>query len=153
MRKNIKDTWLTTHKNNDKRLYRKYRTFYRKICNINKLFYYHRITNIPMHQETKDLILAKVKSYCIEMDKLYHVMVTGEIPGEKMIYYHHINGNIPLGTWITNPYISYYITSIEKLPKLKADYEDRKKTYEKIKEGKTDNSIFDKIKSFFNDKK
>lgn len=151
MRKNIKDTWLATHKGNDKRLYRKYRTFYRKICNINKLFYYHRIANIPMHQETKDLILAKVESYCIEMDKLYHVMITGEMPGEKIRDYHRIDRYISLGTWETYAYIgSFYISNLRQLPKLRSDYEYRKKTYEKIKEGKTDNSIFNKVKSFFN---
>lgn len=145
MRKNIKDSWLSTHKGNDKRLYRKYRTFYRKIQNINKLFYTHSICNIPMHQETKDISIERVKSYCLEMDKLYYVMMTGEMPPEKIKSYHYMIDWLPFGRWEKSFFIgSFYIPSIKELPKLKATY-----VLEEVKKGR-DNSIFNKIKNFFN---
>ena len=148
MRINIKDSWLTIHKANDKKLYRKYRTFHNKILTINKLFYHHRLCNIPMHDETKDICLSKVNNYLLQMDKIYHLLITGDIMTEKRGY-HYISNNIPLGTWENSMFIGHYISNIQKLNEMRADYEDRKKTLEKIKAGKTDNSIFNKVKSFF----
>jgi hypothetical protein len=150
MRINIKDSWLTTHIGNDKRIYRKYRTFYNKILNINKLFYFHRISNIPMHSETEKIILEKVKSYLIEMDKLYVIMVTGEMPPIKLRNYHNIKfpGSCKDSIYLGGSYIS----TIKELYKLKAGYKERKQRkqdIENIKSGNTDNSIFNKIKNIF----
>jgi hypothetical protein len=63
MRIELKASWLEKHAGKDKRLYRRYRSYYRKIVNINRLFYWHRMTNIPMHSATIKACHDKVEIY------------------------------------------------------------------------------------------
>ena len=141
MRTQIKDSWLKAHIGKDKKLYREYKTHYNKIVNINKLFFHHRICNIPMHPDTKTLCLNKVDLHLQQMSLLYYVAADGELPTKPKIIQHKLISFIPLGTWEKSVYISYYVTSRKKF--LNLSKERKPKVEEKPK------TLIDKIKSLF----
>jgi hypothetical protein len=101
MKTQIKDSWLKVHINKPKTLYRQYKTYYNKIVNINKIFYWHRITNVPMHIETKTMLMAKVDNYLKQMEIIYYAAKDCEVVSGNMSKYrsHGISSYIPLGTW------------------------------------------------------
>ena len=125
MRTQIKDSWLKVYINKPKELYREYKTYYNKILNINKIFYYHRITNVPIHQETSKLLVSKIENYLRQMDILYYAakdceVVTANMPkslSHRLAYY------LPLGTWENSVYLSRNVSKKEffQLCKLKRE--------------------------------
>ena len=110
MRIQIKDSWLLTNINKEKKLLKEYKTFYNKINHINKIFYYHKTCNIPMHEETKILCLNKVNNYLEQMNKIHFVVKTGRIPlkEEKIHRIHKMLEIFPLGDCKCSTYITVY---------------------------------------------
>jgi len=82
MRTKLKAGWLQHNIGKTNKLFRKYKTFYNKIVNINKIFYAHRMSGIPMHPDTEKLCYDKVNNYLIQMDSLWHVMIYDELASE-----------------------------------------------------------------------
>lgn len=101
MRTQIKDSWLKVYINKPKELYREYKTYYNKIVNINKIFYFHKIANVPMHIDTQTMLMAKVDNYLKQMDIIYFAAKNCEVVSANIKYKQHgISSYIPLGSWL-----------------------------------------------------
>jgi hypothetical protein len=97
MRSKLKASWLEHSIGKTGKLYRKYRIFYNKILRINKVFYFHKKTGVPMHPETILLFQEKVDNYLLQMDSLYFVMVYDELAPENFKK-HTIASYQPIGS-------------------------------------------------------
>ena len=110
MRIEIKDSWLKANINKPKRLYKEYQTFVGKINHVNNMFYIHRMLNIPMSEETKNLCDAKIKNYLKQMDLLFFVITKRIIPDDKQrLYYRHRIDDVDLGNVENFVYIHEYL--------------------------------------------
>lgn len=123
MRLELKHSWLKHNIGKTNLLYRKYKTYYNKISNINKLYYHHRKCNIPMHPDTLALIDAKVQLYIKQMDLLWCVIIYDEILDYKR---HRAESYIPLGTWEKSIYISGFIENKKHIPQLRKAFQEKR---------------------------
>jgi len=140
MTSEIKESWLKHNIGKGDLLYRHYRSYQKKIVNINRIFYHHRKCNIPMHPDTLKMCEDKIKVYLKQMDKLWYVMVYDDLPHAKWGL-HKIVKELKLGTWENYVYISFYVDNKSKFPNLRKIYQE-KKNAKKV-------GFFDKIKSIF----
>ena len=108
MKTQIKDSWIIEHINKPKDLYREYKSYYNKILNINKIFYWHRIANIPMHTETESILKGKVDNYLTQMSFIYAAAKDCEVRSKNVRSTHWIVRYIPLGCWEKSVYISNF---------------------------------------------
>jgi hypothetical protein len=108
MRTQIKDSWLKVYINKPKELYREYKTYYNKIRNINKIFYFHKIANVPMHIDTQTMLMAKVDNYLKQMNIIYFAAKNCEVVSANNPKYkqHALSSYIPLGSGENSVYIS-----------------------------------------------
>jgi hypothetical protein len=131
MRTKLKAGWIQYNIGKTNRLFRKYKTFYYKITNINKIFYHHRICGIPMHPETEKICIDKIKNYLIQMDSLWHAMIYDEIAPEIYVR-HSISSFFPLGYCEQYVYINFYRETKAEIAEDRRIFQERKEYYNRI---------------------
>ena len=147
MRTKLKAGWLQYNIGKTNKLFRKYKAFYNKILNINKIFYMHRIAGIPMHPETIKICHGKLNNYLIQMDSLWHVMIYDELAPE---YFKRHNIGTYLGTWEKSVYVSFYRSSKSEIMSDRKSYQERKNQFKnQVKSAPLRIKLTDKIKSLF----
>ena len=131
MRTKLKAGWIKYNIGKTNRLFRKYKTFYYKITNINKIFYNHRICGIPMHPETEKICIDKITNYLMQMDSLWHAMIYDEIAPEIYVR-HSISSFFPLGHCEKPVYINFYRETKAEIAADRRIFQERKEYYNRI---------------------
>ena len=126
MRLKVSESWLKSNLGKEKRLYRRYRIYYNKIKNINKIFYHHKRCGIPMHQATIGICYDKIEICLKQMDAIWFVMIYDELAPENFNR-HTISSLSPLGQDENGVYVAFYIEKISRLPDLRETLQKRKK--------------------------
>lgn len=148
MRTKLKASWLEHSIGKTNKLYRKYRIFYNKILRINKVFYFHKKTGVPMHPETIKLFQDKVDNYLLQMDSLYFVMIYDEVAPENFKK-HSIASYLPLGSDEKSINMWAYASNKAKIMEDRKLLQEKRKLARQATNPPANTSLLSKVKLLF----